>query len=106
MPTEADPIEGTWYCHLDKGQRFFVVAMDEATASVDVQHFDGSLEEFDMTTWYQLDIEVCEAPENWSGPLDIGNVEDLGTEITDTRPVDWDAPLNEYESKDETLSEE
>ena len=26
MPTDVDPIAGNWYCHLDKGQRFLVVA--------------------------------------------------------------------------------
>ena len=106
MPTEADPIIGTWYCHLDKGQRFFVVAVDERARTVEVQHFDGDVEEFDLSTWYQLDIEVCEAPENWSGPLDIDNVDDLGTEITDTRASDWNEPLGEFGSKEDNQSEE
>jgi len=106
MPTEADPIIGTWYCHLDKGQRFFVVAVDEHARIVDVQHFDGELEEFDLTAWYQRDIEICEAPENWSGPLDIDNVDDLGTEITDTRASDWNEPLDEFGAKEDNPSEE
>ena len=29
MPTEADPILGNWYRHLDKGQKFWVVALNE-----------------------------------------------------------------------------
>ena len=29
MSTEVDPIVGNWYQHLDKGQRFLVVAFDE-----------------------------------------------------------------------------
>ena len=99
MPTEADPIMGTWYCHLDKGQRFCVVALDERRKTVEVQHFDGDVEEFDLDSWYQLDIEPCEAPENWSGPLDIGNVDDYGTEITDTSPADWDEPLEDFQPK-------
>jgi len=106
MPTEADPIIGTWYCHLDKGQRFFVVAVDERARTVEVQHFDGDVEEFDLSAWYQLDIKVCEAPENWSGPLDIDNVDDLGTEITDTRASDWNEPLSEFGSKKDNQSEE
>jgi hypothetical protein len=106
MPTEADPIIGNWYCHLDKGQCFFVVAVDERARIVDVQHFDGEVEEFDFATWYQLDIEVCEAPENWSGPIDFDNVDDLGTQITDTRASDWNEPLDEFGSKEDNLSEE
>lgn len=106
MPTAIDPIEGSWYCHLDKGQPFFVVAVDESARTIEVQHFDGDIEEFDFATWYQSDLEVCEEPENWSGPFDIDNVDDLGTEVTDTRASDWNEPLSEYETKKDTTSEE
>ena len=101
MTTEFDPIIGNWYDHLDKGQRFQVVAMDEKSQTVEIQYFDGNLDECELESWYQLDIEPCEAPENWSGPLDIGNLDDLGTEITDTSRSDWDEPLNEFEPQPE-----
>ena len=106
MSTATYPITGNWYCHLDKGQRFFVVVVNEDTRTVEIQHFDGNVDEFDFATWCQLDIEPCEAPENWSGPFDIDHSDDLGTEITDTQPSDWDAPLNEFESKKQNSSEE
>jgi len=92
MATQYDPISGNWYCHLDKGQRFWVVAVDEKSQTVEVQNFDGDIDEYDLQNWYQLEIEPCEAPENWSGPLDIGNLDDLGTDITDTKRSDWDEP--------------
>jgi hypothetical protein len=106
MPTDVDPIIDNWYCHLDKGQRFRVVAVDEIGQTVEIQNFDGNVDEFDLETWYQLDIEACEAPENWAGALDINNVDDLGTQITDTRPSDWKAPLDEFESKVDTPDED
>ncbi|WP_455198264.1 DUF6763 family protein [Kaarinaea lacus] len=34
MSTEVDPIVGNWYQHLDKGQRFLVVAFDDASVSM------------------------------------------------------------------------
>ena len=82
MPTEADPILGNWYQHLDKGQKFCVVAFNEDEGLIEMQHFDGDLEEIDSDTWYQLDLEPIEEPENWSGPIDVGEIDDLGTEIT------------------------
>ena len=106
MVTEADPIMGNWYCHLDKGQRFRVTAVDDIGKTVGVQHFDGDLEEFDLDDWYQLDIEPCEAPINWSGPLDIGEKDDLGTEISDTRPADWNEPLDDFQPKSDKHKEE
>jgi hypothetical protein len=33
-----------------------------------------------------------EEPENWTGPVDIAEVDDLGTQITDTTTDDWAAP--------------
>ena len=106
MTTESDPIIGNRYYHPDKEQRFQVVAIDEESQAVEVQYFDGTLDEHELETWYQLNIETCEAPENWSGPLDIGNVDDLGTEITDTSSSDWDEPLNEFEPQPEKPEKE
>lgn len=101
MPTDIDPIVGNWYLHLDKGQRFQVVALDEDRGTVETQHFDGDLEEVDTTIWYTMDIELSEEPENWSGPLDIGEQDDYGTEITDTTQEDWMEPLTEIKSERE-----
>ena len=106
MAVDVDPKAGQWYCHLDKGQRFRVVAVDDIGQNVEVQNFDGTIDEFDLETWYQLEIELCEAPENWSGALDIDNVDDFGTEITDTRSSDWNSPFSEFESKVEKPEED
>lgn len=96
MPTEADPIVGNWYTHLDKGQRFFVTAVDEKAGTVEIQHFDGDLEEFTLDNWYALEVEPAEEPENWGGPLDIVEFDDFGTEITDTSQDDWHEAENEF----------
>lgn len=95
MNNEVDPIVGNWYQHLDKGQRFLVVAFDEDEGLVETQHFDGDLEEIPLDIWYQQDLDIAEAPENWSGALDIGTKDDYGTEITDTDISDWSDPLQE-----------
>ncbi len=106
MSTEADPIVGNWYRHLDKGQRFCVVAINEDQGLVEIQHFDGDLEEIDQESWYELDLEPIEEPENWSGPVDIAETDDLGTEITDTTAEDWQAPLQEISAPDADAGQE
>jgi len=88
-----------WYTHLDKGQRFYVVAIDDDT--IEIQHFDGDLEEFALDEWYQLDIEPSVQPENWSGAMDIAEKDDLGTEITDTQGADWTEPQKDFRPQDE-----
>jgi hypothetical protein len=96
MKNEADPIVGNWYQHLDKGQAFQVVAVDEDTGTVELQHFDGDVEGIELDAWYRLPVELIEEPENWSGPLDVGEMDDLtGTEVTDTAVADWTEPLEE-----------
>jgi hypothetical protein len=103
MSNEADPILGCWYRHLDKGQEFCVVALDEQNTSVEIQNFDGDLQEIDMEEWRQMELETIEEPENWSGALDIAELDDFGTEITDTLPNDWNAPAREVHLQDTAL---
>jgi hypothetical protein len=100
MVTEVDPIIGNWYQHLDKGQRFCVVAVDEESGLIEIQHFDGDLEEIERAIWYQINVEPSEEPENWAGALDVGELDDLGTSVTDTDPGDWSAPLVEISAQD------
>jgi len=94
MAADIDPVLESWYRHLDKGQEFCVVAVDD-DGFVEIQYFDGSLEAIDLEAWYELDIETADEPENWSGALDVSETDDLGTEITDTTEADWRAPAEE-----------
>ncbi|MEJ2362646.1 MAG: hypothetical protein P8Z75_14750 [Gammaproteobacteria bacterium] len=100
MPNELDPIIDQWYFHEDKGQRFFVTAVNDEAETVEVQHFDGDIEEFSLDEWHELDIELSEEPENWSGALDIGEQDDYGTEVSDTTADDWNEPgQNSHDEK-------
>ena len=96
MSNELDPRIDQWYAHRDKGQRFYVVAVDEENDMVEIQHFDGDLEEFSMEEWRKLKVDLSVEPENWSGALDIAETDDLGTGVTDTSEDDWDEPGEDY----------
>ena len=95
MANEFDPIVDCWYQPRDKGQAFWVVTTDEPTGLIEIQYFNSDLEEIEPERWRELDIERIEAPENWSGALDIAELDDFGTEVTDTSAEDWDKPLEE-----------
>jgi hypothetical protein len=97
MTTDIDPVLNNWYRHLDKGQEFCVVAIDETDGIVEIQYFDGSIEAVELDAWYELEIETAEEPENWSGALDIAETDDLGEEVTDTTSEDWRAPQEEIQ---------
>jgi hypothetical protein len=96
MLNELDPQINQWYAHLDKGQRFYVIAVNEEQNTVEVQHFDGDIEEFSLDEWSDLQIELSVEPENWAGALDIAEEDDLGTGVTDTSSDDWTEPGEDF----------
>lgn len=98
MPIEA-PIVGQWYHHRDKGYEFQVTAVDEDAGTVEMQHFDGDLEEVDLETWQAMEVEPVEQPENWTGPLDDVEPDDLGYTETDMSDDDWSEPLRERDDR-------
>lgn len=60
---------GEWY---ETGEQTFeIIGVDAKAGIVLVQHFDGSLEEFDFDTWLELSARPCAAPEDISGALDL-----------------------------------
>ena len=80
MIGELDPIEGSWYSHLGKDLDFMVVDVNENEATVNIQYFDGNIEELEMEEWEEMDLEEIEPPEDWIGPLDEMEADDLGFE--------------------------
>jgi len=92
---DFDPITGNWYRHLDKGESFHVVDIDEEAGNVEIQYFDGALDKVDLDDWYELEIEPMEAPEDWTGPVDDVERDDLGYTETDMGPREWSEPTRE-----------
>ena len=80
MIGELDPMEGNWYHHLGKRQDFMVVDVNEGDGTVDIQYFDGDIEELEMEEWEEMDLEEIAPPEDWTGPLDKLERDDRGYE--------------------------
>ena len=95
MVTQLDPIIGNWYQQQESGQTFEVVAVDADEGTVDIQHFDGDIEELSVDGWYQLDIESSEPPEDWTGAIDDVMRDNLGFTDMEMRREDWFEPLEE-----------
>ena len=75
--SDVDPIIGSWYRNQETGNDFEVVALDEDAQTIEIQYFDGEVEELDLDDWYDLAIEAIEAPEDESGPFDMIAGDDL-----------------------------
>ena len=85
------PLVGSWYRNPD-GSLFEVVAVDEDDATIELQHFDGTIEEVDFEAWPGLLIESVGAPEDWSGSVDMDPEDFVGTQQSDSPPT-WKDPL-------------
>jgi hypothetical protein len=61
---------------------FEVVALDDDDGTIEIQYFDGTVEEMDIedweTQWEDGGLEAAEAPEDWSGSVDVEATDDEG----------------------------
>lgn len=105
MTAQIEPVVSQWYRHLDKGQQFYVTALDEKEGTVEVQHFDGDVEEMDLDDWHALALDPIEPPEDWTGPMDDVERDDLGYSETNvsSEDEDWRKAMQE---KDQPAEEE
>lgn len=99
MIRDVDPIIDAWYHYPEKAQQFKVTALDDHAATVEIQYFDGNIDEFDLDIWYGLDMECIEAPQDWTGPMDNIEKDDLNPVGTEMQREDWDAPYSEVDEK-------
>jgi hypothetical protein len=90
------PVVGHWYRGVTD-ELFEVVAIDDQDETIEIQFFDGSVTEIDFESWNeQLRdelLEVADAPEDWSGAVDV-EVEDLDREFEDTARPAWSRPTD------------
>jgi hypothetical protein len=62
---DYDPVQGQWYEDLDEEAIFQVLSIDPDEELVTIQHENGEVEELDLDTWHELDLEKAEKPEGW-----------------------------------------
>lgn len=80
---------GNWYQNHETKQLFEIVAMDEDDGTIEVQYLDGEIEELDVDTWKDLELEEAAEPEDWAAAYEMmkeDNPDDLGT---GERPENW-----------------
>ena len=100
MGREYDPIAGQWYRDLEADETFQVLSVDEDQELIEIQHLDGDLEELDVDAWAELDVELTEEPEGWSGSPKPEEEEDLD-EDWDEDDDDWDEDDDEDEEDED-----
>jgi hypothetical protein len=105
MVQRIEPIVGEWYAHRDKGQLFQVVAVDADDGWVELQDFDGAVDEVDLETWRAMPLERAEAPEDWTGPVDDVEPDDVDGELSASAARDWRRPYGDLPARDDLAGE-
>ena len=95
MTNNLQPGIGNWYKVLN-GDNFEIVAIDEEEATLEIQYYDGTIEEIDFDSWKEMQVQSIEPPEDWSGSLDIER-EDYGVDLELNKRNDIVNPLDEVE---------
>lgn len=90
------PTVGSWYKDLQQGFVFEVVAVDEAAQTVETQHSDGEISEFDLDSWRELILDAIDEPEDWRSPFELGDDDSYDPESA-FHQENWSGPLNEIE---------
>jgi len=106
MSTRLPPEVGLWYAHRDKGQIFQVVAIDEHDGVIEIQNFDGDVDELDFEAWRSMALEETEQPEDWTGSVDDLETDEPGLAADSDLPArDWRAPLDDLPAQPQDATE-
>jgi len=101
---EYAPVPGKWYENKEEEETFRVLSVDEDDELVEIEYVDGELEELDLDTWHELDLEPTEQPEGWSDEADTDDDEDEEEEFEDDEDEDDDD--DDDDDDDEDVDEE
>ena len=89
MGRDYDPVQGQWYEDLEEKEIFQVLSVDPDEELVEIQYENGDIEEIDLDTWHELDLERTQEPEGWSSDADDEDDDD-DLEEEDEEDDDWD----------------
>lgn len=96
MLNRLGPEVGKWYRN-ESGAVFEVVAYEEEEGIIEIQYFDGAIEELDRDAWYGQLLQAQAEPEDWSGPFDDLVADDFGDTETARHPGEHGNPLDTFD---------
>ncbi len=93
MSREHEPVRGQWYRNIEEDETFRVLSVDEDAELVEIEYLDADVEEIDLETWHELDLDLTEEPEGWS-------------DAEDEDEEDWDEDEDEDEEDEDDDDED
>ena len=103
MGRDYDPVQGKWYQDLEENEIFQVLSVDPDEELIELQYENGDIEEIDLDTWHELDLERAEEPEGWASDDEEEEEEE---EEDDEEDDDWDDDDDDWEDDDDDLDDD
>ncbi len=101
MARDHDPVAGQWYENLEEEETFQVLSVDADSELIEIQYLDGDVEEIDLETWAEMDLNLTEEPEGWSGSEgDDEEEEEEDLDEDEDDDDDWDDDDDEDDDDD------
>ena len=95
---KIEPVVGHWYQRPGRAS-FEVVAVDERARTVELQFYDGTVDELDREAWDTAYVMPIEPPEDYSGSLDLEG-DHYDAKDDDTVVQHWSSALDYFDSAD------
>ena len=105
MSRDYEPVPGQWYENLEDEESFRVLTVDEDSELVEIEYLDGEIEEIDLETWHEMDLEQTQEPEGWA-ESEEDEEEDEEEEEEDEEDEDEDDDWDEDEDDDDEDDED
>jgi predicted dehydrogenase len=105
---DYDPVQGQWFEDLEENEIFRVLSVDPDEEIIEVQYENGDIEEIDLDTWHELDLERAEEPEGWASDEEDDEEEEEEDEEDwdeDEDDDDWDDDDDEDLDDDDDYSD-
>ena len=92
MSRDYEPTPGQWYENVEEEETFRVLTVDEDSELVEIEYLDGEIEEVDLETWHEMDLEKTDEPEGWADRDDDDDEDDADEDFDedDDDDDDWD----------------
>ncbi|MGH7997069.1 MAG: DUF6763 family protein [Opitutaceae bacterium] len=106
MSRDYEPVPGQWYENLEDEESFRVLTVDEDSELIEIEYLDGEIEEIDLETWHEMDLEQIDEPEGWAESEEGEDKEEEEDEDEEEDDDDWDDDEDDDWDDDEDEEDE
>ena len=106
MSRDYEPAPGQWYENVEEEETFRVLTVDEDSELVEIEYLDAEIEEIDLETWHEMDLEKRNEPEGWADRNDDDDDDDDDDDEEDDGDDDeddddWDDDEDDDDEEDD-----